>query len=221
MRLLVVEDEVALARSLKRGLEAEGFAVDLAHNGTDGLWLARENSYDAVLLDVMLPGLDGYQVCRALRAEQQWTPVLMLTAMSEDLDEAEGLDCGADDWVSKPFSHVVLLARVRALLRRRGAEQAPVLTAGSLRLDPAARIASVGDTRLELTSRELSVLEFLLRRRGEVVSKREVLDHVWDGDFTGDPNIVEVYVSYLRKKVGKDVIQTVRGSGYRLVAHRG
>lgn len=220
MRLLVVEDEAALAGSLKKGLEAEGFAVDVAHDGTDGLWLARENDYDAVLLDVMLPGLDGYQLCRTLRAEQDWTPVLMLTALPDDLDEAEGLDCGADDWVSKPFSHVVLLARLRALLRRGSAESAPVLAAGDLRLDPSARIATLRGSRLELTSRELSVLEFLLRRQGQVVSKRDVLDHVWDGDFTGDPNIVEVYVSYLRKKLGRDAIQTVRGAGYRLVRCR-
>jgi DNA-binding response OmpR family regulator len=221
VRLLVVEDEIGLANSLKKGLEAQGFAVDLAHDGTDGLWLAREHDYDAILLDVMLPGVDGYQICRTLRDEHDRTPVIMLTALLDDLDEAEGLDCGADDWVSKPFSHVVLLARLRALLRRGSAESAPVLTVGDLTLDPAARIATLRTKRLDLTSRELSVLEFLVRRQGQVVSKRDVLDHVWDGDFTGDPNIVEVYVSYLRKKLGKDMIQTVRGAGYRLVARRG
>jgi DNA-binding response OmpR family regulator len=221
VRLLVVEDEIGLANSLKKGLEAQGFAVDLAHDGTDGLWLAREHDYDAILLDVMLPGVDGYQICRTLRDEHDRTPVIMLTALLDDLDEAEGLDCGADDWVSKPFSHVVLLARLRALLRRGSAESAPVLAVGDLTLDPAARIATLRTKRLDLTSRELSVLEFLVRRQGQVVSKRDVLDHVWDGDFTGDPNIVEVYVSYLRKKLGKDMIQTVRGAGYRLVARRG
>ncbi len=220
MRLLVVEDEVALARSLKRGLEAEGFAVDVAHDGTDGLWMARENAYDAVVLDVLLPGIDGYQVCRALRDEANWTPVLMLTAMTDELDEAEGLDCGADDWVTKPFSYIALVARLHALLRRGRGERPSILTAGALSIDPATRTAKLGERVLDLTTRELSVLEYLVRCQGDVVSKRDVLDHVWDSDFAGDPNIVEVYVSYLRKKIGKDVIQTVRGAGYRLVPRR-
>jgi two-component system, OmpR family, response regulator len=225
MRVLVVEDERRLAAGLRKGLEAEGFAVDVALDGGDGLWMARERPYDAILLDVMLPGTNGYRLCATLRQEGVWTPILMLTAKAGEWDEVEGLDTGADDYLTKPFAYAVLVARVRALVRR-GARQRPVvLEAGDLRLDPAARRAWRGEAELELTARELALLEFLLRRRGEVVSKREILAHVWDDDFDGDPNIVEVYVWHLRNKLdrpfGRATIQTLRGAGYRLAADGG
>jgi two-component system OmpR family response regulator len=225
MRLLVVEDETRLAEGLKRGLEAEGFAVDVAANGTDGLWLARENRYAAILLDIMLPGLNGYLVCRALREADDWTPVLMLTAKDGEWDQVEALDTGADDYLTKPFSFAVLVARVRALIRRGAAPRPAVLSAGDLELDPATRAVRRGDTAVDLTAREFAVLEFLMRRAGEVVSKREILEGVWDFDFDGDPNIVEVYVRHLRNKVdrpfGREGIQTLRGAGYRLAANGG
>jgi two-component system OmpR family response regulator len=225
MRLLVVEDGVRLAEGLKRGLEAEGFAVDVALNGTDGLWLARENHYAAVLLDIMLPGLNGYLVCRTLREEGDWTPVLMLTAKNGEWDQVEALDTGADDYLTKPFSFAVLLAGVRALIRRGAAPRPAVLEAGDLRLDPATREVRRADAAIELTTREFAVLEFLMRRAGEVVAKAEILDGVWDFDFDGDPNIVEVYIGHLRNKVdrpfGRESIQTLRGAGYRLAADGG
>src|SRR6476659_7378186 len=183
VRVLVVEDEVRQAAALKRGLEAEGYAVDVASNGTDGLWLASEQPYDAVVLDVMLPGLNGYRVCAELRARQIWTPVLMLTAKDGELDEAEALDTGADDFLSKPFSYVVLVARLRALLRRGAASQPPVLRTGSIELDVAARVCLVNADTVELTPREFSVVEYLMRRQGEVVPKSEILEHVWDFAF--------------------------------------
>jgi two-component system OmpR family response regulator len=225
MRLLVVEDETRLAEGLKRGLEAEGFAVDVAANGTDGLWLARENRYAAILLDIMLPGMNGYLVCRALREADDWTPVLMLTAKDGDWDQVEALDTGADDYLTKPFSFAVLVARVRALIRRGAAPRPAVLAAGDLELDPATRAVRRGDTAVDLTAREFAVLEFLMRRAGEVVSKREILEGVWDFDFDGDPNIVEVYVRHLRNKVdrpfGREGIQTLRGAGYRVAVDGG
>jgi two-component system, OmpR family, response regulator len=225
VRLLVVEDESSLARSLERGLEADGFAVDVATNGTDGLWLAREHRYDAIVLDIMLPGVNGFRICAQLRAEEDWTPILMLTAKDGELDEAEALDTGADDYLTKPFSHVVLVARIRALLRRGAPERPVLLVAGDLQVDPAGRRAWRQRHALELTAREFSVLEYLLRRTGDVVSKREILDHVWDDDFDGDPNIVEVYVRHLRRKIdlpfGRAAIETVRGAGYRLAADGG
>jgi DNA-binding response OmpR family regulator len=225
MRILVVEDEPRLAEGVRAGLVADGFAVDVAHTGTDGLWLAREEPFDAIVLDLMLPGVSGYRVCHLLRAEGNWTPILMLTAKDGEWDEVEGLDAGADDYLTKPFSHAVLVARLRALLRRGAHERPAVLSAGDLRLDPASRQAWRGDTELALTSRELSLLEFLLRRRGEVLSKREILAHVWDFDFDGDPNIVEVYVRHLRDKLdrpfGRASIETLRGAGYRLAADGG
>ncbi|MGP3971619.1 response regulator transcription factor [Streptomyces sp. 6N223] len=225
MRVLVVEDEKPLAAGLREGLEAEGFAVDVAHDGVDGLWMAREYAYDAIVLDIMLPGLNGYKVCAALREEGIWTPVLILTAKEGEWDEAEGLDVGADDYVTKPFSSVVLMARLRALLRR-GAQRRPaVLRAGPLRLDPATRRVwrdeRDGEAEIACTAREVALLEFLLRHAGEVVSKREILEHVWDADFEGDPNIIEVYVRRLRAKVGREAIETIRGAGYRLVAGDG
>lgn len=220
MRILVIEDEKPLAAALRRGLEAEGAGVDIAHSGTDGLWMARENSYDALVVDIMLPGVNGFQICERLRAERDWTPILVLTAKDGELDEAEALDVGADDYLTKPFSYVVLQARLRALLRRGAKERPAVLGAGDLALDPAARRCRRGQVEIELTSREFSVLEYLMRRVGEVVSKREILDHVWDYDFEGDPNIVEVYIRYLRNKIdrpfGRRTIETVRGAGYRM-----
>ena len=225
MRILVVEDEVRLAEGLRRGLEAEGFAVDVASTGTDGLWMAREQEYSAILLDIMLPGISGYRICETLRAEKNWTPILMLTAKEGEWDQVEPLDTGADDFLSKPFSYAVLVARLRSLVRRGSRERPVVLEAGDLQLDPAARRVRRGDVEIELTSREFAVLEFLIRNAGDVVSKRQVLDNVWDGDFEGDPNIVEVYVRHLRNKVdrpfGRASIETLRGAGYRLAVGRG
>jgi len=225
MRVLIVDDEVRLAEGVRRGLEAEGFAVDVAHNGVDGLWRAREQRYDAIVLDVMMPGMSGYLVCAELRAEGNWTPILFLTAKDGEWDEVEGLDTGGDDWLTKPFSHPVLVARLRALVRRGAPERPVVLEAGELRLDPAARTVRRGETPIELTAREISVLEFLMRRAGEVVTKYEVLDNVWADDFEGDPNIVEVYIGRLRRKIdrpfGRTAIETLRGAGYRLAADGG
>jgi DNA-binding response OmpR family regulator len=222
MRLLVVEDEQRLAAGLRKGLEAEGFAVDVVHNGTDGIWMARENPFDAIILDVMLPGANGYQVCRTLRNEGNWTPILMLTAKDGVWDEVEGLDTGADDYLTKPFSYAVLIARLRALHRRGARARPTVLEVGDLLLDPATRRVRLRGEQIELTRREFAILEYLLRHPDEVMSKREILDHVWDFDFDGDPNIVEVYVRRLRTKLHQDqpVIETVRGVGYRLVGAR-
>ena len=220
MRILVVEDEKRLAASLRTGLEAEGFAVDTAYDGQDGLWHAREHDYDAILLDIMLPGLNGYKVCEALRAEGIWTPILMLTAKDGEWDQVEALDTGADDYVTKPFSFQVLLARLRSLIRRGATERPANLVVGDLELDPAAHRVTRGGVEISLTSREMSLLEYLMRRRGEVVTKADILGHVWDYAFEGDPNTVEVYVGRLRRKVdrpfGRDDIETLRGSGYRL-----
>jgi DNA-binding response OmpR family regulator len=225
VRVLVVEDEKRLGWSLRVGLEAEGFAVDLADNGIDGLWLARENDYDAIVLDLMLPGLNGYRICSTLRAEKDWTPILMLTAKDGEWDQVEGLDTGADDYLTKPFSFPVLVARLRAVSRRGARERPTQLEAGDIRLDPAARRVWRGAAELDLTSREFSLLAFLARHRGDVVSKRQILDGVWDADFDGDPNIVEVYIRHLRNKVdrpfGRESIQTLRGAGYRLASDGG
>jgi DNA-binding response OmpR family regulator len=221
----VVEDEKRLAAGLKKGLEAEGFAADVALNGTDGLWMARENPYDAIVLDIMLPGMNGYQVCATLREEQVWTPILMLTAKDGEFDEAEALDTGADDYVTKPFSFVVLVARLRSLIRRGAGERPVILQAGELRFDPGARRAWRGEAEVDLTAREMALLEFLLRHKGEVMSKGAILEHVWDYDFEGDSNIVEVYVGHLRNKLdrpfGRSALETVRGVGYRLAADGG
>jgi DNA-binding response OmpR family regulator len=225
VRVLVVEDEVRLAEALQRGLRAEGFGVDLAYNGEDGLHLAREGGYDAVVLDVMLPKLSGYRVCQALRAEQNWVPVLMLSAKDGEYDEADGLDVGADDYLTKPFSYVVLLARLRALLRRGAPERPTVLEAGDLSLDPAGHVVSRGTDEIPLTATEFAVLELLMRRRGEVVPKAEILAHVWDANEDVAPNVVEVYIGYLRRKIDapydRAAVQTVRGVGYRLAADGG
>ncbi len=225
MRVLVVEDEKRLAAAVRRGLEAEGFAVDVALTGTDGDWFAQENKYDVIVLDIMLPGMNGYKLCSTLRERGDWTPVLMLTAKDGELDEAEALDTGADDYLTKPFSYVVLIARIRALLRRGGATQQLIYEAGDLKLDPATHRCWRGDDAVTLTAREFSVLEFLLRRKGEVVPKSEILSNVWDFAFEGDPNIVEVYVRHLRKKIdepfNKASIETIRGAGYRLATDGG
>jgi len=225
MRVLVVEDERTLADGLRKGLEAEGFAADVTHDGNDGLHMAREHAYDAIVLDIMLPGMNGFRVCAALREAGVWTPILMLTAKDGEYDEAEALDTGADDYVTKPFSYVALVARQRALIRRGAAERPPVLEAGDLRFDPGARRVWRGESEIRLTAREASLLEFLLRRAGQVVSKTEILDHVWDDRFDGDLNIVEVYVRHLRNKLDRPFerasIETVRGAGYRLAADGG
>jgi two-component system, OmpR family, response regulator len=221
VRLLVVEDEQRLARALQRGLSAEGFAVDVAHDGPSGLELARHGNYDAMILDVMLPGLSGYRVVRQLRAERRWLPVLMLSAKDGEYDQADGLDCGADDYLTKPFSYVVLLARLRALLRRGAPERPVVLSVGELSMDPARRRVTHGGAEVSLTAREYALLEYLMRRPGEVVSKTELLDHVWDASVETAPNVVEVYVGYLRRKIGRDLLETVRGAGYRLAVPAG
>ncbi|MEO0492945.1 MAG: response regulator transcription factor [Actinomycetota bacterium] len=222
MRILVVDDEVRLAASIARGLEADGFDVDVVHDGHDGLWRAREGHYAAIVLDIMLPGMNGYEVCRTLRDEDNWTPILMLTAKDGEYDEAEGLELGADDYLRKPFSHVVLTARLRALARR-GATAAPTMVhiVADLTLDPGSRRCARGDTAIDLTPREFAVLETLMRRHPEVTPKQELIDEVWGIDFDGDPNIVEVYVGYLRRKVDKPfgvtTVKTVRGHGYQVV----
>jgi two-component system OmpR family response regulator len=221
VRVLVVEDEELLAAAVADGLTAEGFDVDVAHDGPDGLWRAREGSYDAIVLDVLLPGMHGYRVCRTLRDEGVWTPILILTAKDGEYDEAEALDTGADDFLSKPFSFVVLVARLRALVRRGSTPRAAVLSAGTLVLDPFTHSCHRRGVEVHLTPREFSVLAALLRREGGVVSKQEILDEVWGHEFGGDPNIVEVYVRYLRKKIDMpfdlDTIETVRHVGYRMV----
>jgi len=216
----VVDDEQRLARSIARGLEADGFDVDVVHDGLDGLWRAREASYAAIVLDIMLPGMNGYEVCRTLRAEDNWTPILLLTAKDGEYDEAEGLEFGADDYLRKPFSHVVLTARLRALARRSSTSPSMALRVGDLVLDGAVRRCARGDVPIDLTPREFAVLETLMRRHPDVVPKQDLLDEVWGIDFDGDPNIVEVYVGYLRRKVDKPfahgVVRTVRGVGYQL-----
>jgi DNA-binding response OmpR family regulator len=220
VRVLVVEDEIHLAAALRDGLRAEGYDVDTVHDGLEGLWRAREGSYDAIVLDILLPGLNGYRVCQGLREAGVWTPILMLTAKDGEWDEAEALDTGADDFLSKPFSFVVLLARLRALVRRGAPPRPALLEFASLRLDPATRRVEREGKAIRLTAREFALLEYLMRRDGTVASKPEILDHVWGIDFGGDPNIVEVYIGYLRRKVdspfASPLIRTVRGAGYRL-----
>jgi DNA-binding response OmpR family regulator len=220
---LLIEDEEGLASSLVRGFSADGFVVETTTDGTIGLWMAREQRFDAIVLDILLPGTNGFAVCRTLRQEGIWVPILMLTAKTGEFDEVEALDTGADDFLSKPFSYPVLVARVRALLRRGARERPAVLTAGELRLDIATRSCSLAGNDIRLTPREFGLLECLMRKRDEVVTKTQILEHVWDPDFEGSPNIVEVYIGYLRRKIdrpfGRNYIRTVPGSGYRLISN--
>jgi DNA-binding response OmpR family regulator len=222
MRVLIVEDDTKVAAAVGRGLRAEGIAVEVARDGIDGAWMATENDYDVIVLDVMLPGKNGYVLCAELRAAGDWTPVLMLTAKDGELDEAEGLDTGADDYLTKPFSFVVLIARIRALARRSSRRVPAPVDVGDLRVDPVRRRCWRGNSEITLTAREFAVLEYLVRRAGEVIPKRELLGGVWDDDFDGDANIVEVYIRHLRRKVdepfGRRSIETIRGAGYRLSA---
>jgi DNA-binding response OmpR family regulator len=221
MKLLLVDDDTALTSSLQRGLQAEGFVIDVSADGLDALWRAGEASYGAIILDIMLPGRNGFAVCAELRKRGDWTPILMLTAKDGDLDQAEALDTGADDYLTKPFSFAVLVARLHALLRRAEVRTLSPMTVGDLRIDPARMIASRGSHRIELTTRQFHVLEHLVRHAGSVVSKQDLLDAVWSSDFEGDPNIVEVYIHRLRRQIDEPFdrhsLQTVRGAGYRLV----
>jgi DNA-binding response OmpR family regulator len=225
VRVLVVEDERRLAETIRSGLEREGFAVDVAHDGEESLWRATELRYDAVVLDIMLPKRDGFEVCAHLRAAGVWSPILMLTARGGDLDHAKALDTGADDFLTKPFSFVVLVAHLRALMRRGRSERPAVLAAGDLRLDSARHLCWRGEQPIELTPRQFSLLELLMSRAGEVLSKTEIVNHIWDDAFEGDLNIVEVYIGYLRKKIdlpfGRNAIQTLRRVGYRLAPDGG
>ena len=216
MRLLVVDDEVRLAEWIARALRAEGFDADVVHTGTDAVWQAGEVDYAAIVLDIMLPGKNGYEVCRELRSSGSTTPILMLTAKDGEYDEAEALDTGADDYLRKPFSLVVLLARLRALLRRGHTSSSDAITVGDLEIDRARMSCRLGGDEIELTPREFAVVEYLARRAPDIVPKQAMLDAVWGIDFDGDPNIVEVYVGYLRKKLGHDAVRTVRSVGYQL-----
>ncbi len=221
MKLLLVEDDRKIATAVKRGLEGAGYAVEVAFDGLEGLWMATEGSFDLIVLDLMLPGRNGFQACADLRDAGDWTPILMLTAKDGELDEEEALDTGADDYLVKPFAFPVLLARLRAMLRRTaGANPVPV-SVGDLRIDPGERRVYRGDVEVAVTSRQFDVLEYLVRRAGQVLSKSELLDGVWEHDFDGDPNIVEVYIRRLRVAVdrpfGRNSIETVRGAGYRVV----
>jgi len=220
MRLLVVEDEPKMARLLQRGLAEQGYAIDLATNGMDAVWLATENPYDAIVLDVMLPDFDGFEVCRRLRASDGWAPVLMLTARDAVADRVTGLDAGADDYLSKPFSFSELFARLRALTRRGAGERPAKVEVGDLVLDPATRRVMRAAVPVELTTKEFALLEFFMRHPGEMLTRTAILEHVWDFAHDGNSNVVDVYVRYLREKIdrpfGRDSIQTVRGSGYRL-----
>ena len=220
MRLLVVEDDAKLARALERGLQREGYAVDVADNGDDALSQATANDYDAVVLDVMLPGRDGFSVCKAMRREARWAPVLMLTARDQVSDRIRGLDAGADDYLVKPFDFGELLARLRALIRRGPSERPPVLEVGDLRIDPAARVVTRRGREIELTVREFALLHFLAQRAGEVVSREQLLEHVWDTAEDGSTNVVDVYIGYLRNKIERPfrgkIIRTVRGIGFML-----
>ncbi len=222
MRVLVVDDEINLAASIQRGLTAEGFVVDIVHDGESALWAATEQEYDVVVLDLMLPKLSGYKVVERLRARGVWTPILMLTAKDGEYDQADALDLGADDYLTKPFSFLVLVARIRALLRRVAAERPVVLEVGDLRLDPGTHNVLRAGHEITLTAREFALLEFFMRRPGQVVAKRDIVEHVWDANFDGPFNIVEVYVGYLRKKIDVPFqlqsLQTIRGFGYKLVA---
>ncbi|MEO5744184.1 MAG: response regulator transcription factor [Terracoccus sp.] len=225
MRVLVVEDERNLAETVRRGLTEEGFVVEVVHDGVEGLWMATEYQFDVILLDIMLPKLNGYKVLEQLREARVWTPVLMLTAKDGEYDQTDAFDLGGDDYLTKPFSFIVLVARIRALIRRGAPERPVVLAAGDLSLDPGRRRVSRSDQEISLTAREYGLLVYLMRHRGFVVSKSEILNGVWDPAFEGDANVVEVYIRYLRQKIdvpfGRHAIETVRGQGYRLAADGG
>jgi len=225
MRVLLAEDEVALARTVQRGLRAEGFVVDVVHDGRGAVWTAHENDYDVIVLDIMLPLVNGYDVLKRIRAEKNWTPVLMLTAKDGDYDQTDAFELGADDYLTKPFSFIVLVARLRALIRRGAPERPVVLEAGDLTLDPHRHRVHRAGQEVELTPREFALLHLLLRHKGAVISKGQILDSVWDPAYDGDSNVVEVYISYLRRKVdapfGRQSIQTARGAGYRLAEDGG
>jgi two-component system, OmpR family, response regulator len=220
VRVLLVEDDVKMASLIRRGMREDGLAADVAINGEDALWMAQANEYDVLVLDVMLPGIDGFETCRRLRDEGVWTPVLMLTARDAVEDRVAGLDGGADDYLTKPFSFAELLARLRALVRRGPVERAVVLEVGDITLDPATRRVSRGDTEITLSSKEFALLETFMRRPGEVLSRYRLLEHAWDYDYENRSNVVDVYVRYLREKLdrpfGVNSIETVRGAGYRL-----
>ena len=225
MRVLMVEDEVRLAETVRRGLAAEGFVVDVVHDGVEGLITARSRDYDVLVLDIMLPSMNGYDICRELRQDGVWTPILMLTAKDGEYDQVDAFDLGADDYLTKPFSFVVLLARLRALVRRGAPARPTVLTAGDLSLDPGTRVVRRGAQEISLTPREFGLLHFLMRNLDTVQSKSDILQSVWDMNYDGDDNVVEVYIGYLRRKVdqpfGKRSIETVRGVGYRLLGSGG
>lgn len=225
MRLLVAEDEPRMANLLRRGLVEEGYSVDLAGTGSEALWMGREVDYDAIVLDVMLPGMDGFEVCRQLRALKRWAPVIMLTARAEVDDRVRGLDAGADDYLAKPFSLVELCARLRALIRRGQAARPTELAVGDLRLDPASRRVWRGERAIELSATEFSLLELFMRHPGEVLTRTRILEHVWDFAYDGVSNVVDQYVGYLRRKVdrpfGREDLETVRGAGYRMRAPDG
>jgi two-component system OmpR family response regulator len=222
MRVLIVEDEVKMSSLIRRGLQDEGLSADVAVNGEDALWMAGSTDYDAIVLDVMLPGIDGFETCRLLRSEGVWSPVLMLTARDAVEDRVAGLDGGADDYLSKPFSFVELLARLRALARRGSVERPAVLAVGDLRLDPSTRQVWRGADEVYLSSKEFAILETFMRRPGEVLSRYQLLEHAWDYEYENRSNVVDVYVRYLREKVDRPFgvvsIETVRGAGYRLRA---
>ena len=218
MRVLIAEDDTKLARALARGLRADGYAVDVAETGEDALFNARVHTYDAVILDVMLPGIDGVEVCRSLRGLQLWAPVIMLTARDGVADRIRGLDAGADDYLVKPFDYGELVARLRALIRRGGTERPPVLVVGDVQVDPAARTVTRSGRPVELTAKEFALLEYLVRHAGRVVTRTELLEHVWDANYEGSGNVVDVYVGYLRRKLddrsGGSMIRTLRGAGF-------
>jgi two-component system OmpR family response regulator len=218
--VLVVEDELKMARLVKRGLEREGYAVDVALDGNEALWAARETPYDAIVLDAMIPGVDGFEVCRQLRKEGRWAPLLMLTARDSVQDRVAGLDAGADDYLTKPFAFSELFARVRSITRRDVGERPVVLTVGDLSLDPARREVFRGETSVALSAKEFALLEHFMRNPGAVLSRTQILEHVWDFAYEGTSNVVDVYVGYLRQKIDRpfecDSIETVRGAGYRL-----
>jgi two-component system, OmpR family, response regulator len=220
MRILIVEDEAKMAALLKRGLQEEGLSADVAHSGEDALWMAKAVEYDAIVLDLMLPGIDGIEVCARLRADQVWSPILMLTARTEVNDRVAGLDAGADDYLPKPFAFDELLARLRALVRRGSAPRPPTITIGDLTIDPATRDVRRGDVSIPLSTKEFALLETFARRPGRVLSRFDLLEHAWDGEYENRSNVVDVYVGYLRDKIdrpfGRDSIETVRGVGYRL-----